>query len=292
MPHHFQRAKYRDEDRIIAPSLEGIERAYDVLLALPERDTTRFFKVDDHQTAADMNDLSRAYSQVFLDAYNWLKLFWYSSAYKARQLTDALVQSYNTDNFLAWLILGRSTLEYAAVTYYFVKKLNRLQLGGPRFAASHLKAFDDLMLQYCHGTRFNWPDLLAGNREKLMKDFNSTESSKAVNVLTALSHLARRDERYKDVEIAYQMLSDFAHPNMASHATVVEMPAAQDGMHKCGIAVRPSALRGEFIMVVSLPWVAMGIGTTVELLVEVAPLIETWLSYIDECASVTIDFTE
>jgi hypothetical protein len=57
------------------------------------------------------------------------------------------------------------------------------------------------------------------------------------------------------------------------------------------MAVQPGPLRGEFIMVVSLPWVSTGIGTTVELLIEVAPLLETWLTYWDDNTQVTIDFT-
>jgi hypothetical protein len=253
MPNHFTRGKYRDEDRIIGPSLDAIERAYDVLLALPEYDSVEFYKFEEHEKAATSGDLQTACWHLFWDAYNWLKSFWYTSAYKARQLTAALIHSYNSDNLLAWVILGRSTLEYAAVSYYFMNKVNQLQLKGPSFAASHLKSFEDLMLQYTHGTRFNWPDLWAGNRDKLTKDYNSTGSSKAVNVLTAISHLARRDERYKDVEVAYAMLSDFVHPNMASHATVVTMPKAPTDMHKVELAAQPGPLRGEFIMVLSLP---------------------------------------
>lgn len=52
---------------------------------------------------------------------------------------------------MTWLILGRSSLEYAAVSYYFVKKMNNLRLQGPDFEASQLRAFEELMLQYAHG---------------------------------------------------------------------------------------------------------------------------------------------
>lgn len=148
------------------------------------------------------------------------------------------------------------------------------------------------MLQYAHGTRFNWTDLLAGNVEDLKKDFTvSSESSpKAVNVLTALSHLAKRDQRYRDVEMAYAMLSDFAHPNMASHATVVEMPMQVALTGQCKLAVPPGPLRGEFIMVLSAPWVSTGVGTSVELLIEVAPILQNWVDYIDGGCQATFDF--
>ncbi len=269
----------------------AIERSYDVLLALPEQDSARFFRLEDHQKAADTGDVEQVCLHLLSDVYNWLKFFWWTSAFKARQLAAALVQSYNSDNHLAWLILGRSSMEYAAVSYYFFKKISQLQVQGPVFAMSHLNGMEDLLLQYAHGTRFNWPDLFAGNRDALGKKFTPAESTSAVNVLTALDHLAKRDDRYRDVRIGYDMLSDFAHPNMASHASVVEMPTEPVQMHECRIAAWPGAPRGEFIMVVSLPWVSMGIGTTVELLVETAPLLETWLTYLDGGIRITIDFT-
>lgn len=292
MTKHFTRGKYRDEDRVIGPCLAAIENAYEVLLAFPERDSARFFTLEDHQKAAESGHAERAFQQLFFDAYNWLKFFWYTSAFKARQLASALVSAYNRENFLAWLVLGRSSLEYAAVSYYFARKIGQFELRGPVFAASHLKAFEDLLLQYAHGTRFNWADLFAGNREGLAKKFTPTESSGAVNVLTALDHLARRDDRYRDVRIAYDMLSDFAHPNMASHASVMEMPTRAGDMRECALAVKPASLRGEFIMVVTLPWVSTGVGTTVELLVEVAPLLEKWLEYLDGGQRITVDFTQ
>lgn len=292
MASHFKRNKYRDEDRVIGPALTAIECSYDVLLALPEHDSARFFKLEDHQKAADTGDVEQACLHLLFDVYNWLKFFWWTSAFKSRQLAAALVQSYNSDNLLAWLILGRSSLEYAAVSYYFVKKISQLQVQGPVFAASQLKGIEDLLLQYAHGTRFKWPDLFAGNREALGKKFTPAESTSAVNVLTALDHLAKRDARYGDVRIGYDMLSDFAHPNMASHASVVEMPTEPGQMHECQIAAQPGSLRGEFIMVVSLPWVSTGLGTIVELLIETAPLLERWLIYLEGGTRVTIDFTK
>jgi hypothetical protein len=291
MASHFKRNKYRDEDRVIGPALTAIERSYDVLLALPEHDSARFFKLEDHQKAADTGDVEQACLHLLFNVYNWLKFFWWTSAFKSRQLAAALVQSYNSDNLLAWLILGRSSLEYAAVSYYFQKDKSA---PGPRarIRGQSAQGIEDLLLQYAHGTRFNWPDLFAGNREALGKKFTPAESTSAVNVLTALDHLAKRDARYADVRIGYDMLSDFAHPNMASHASVVEMPTEPGQMHECQIAAQPGSLRGEFIMVVNLPWVSTGLGTIVELLIEIAPLLERWLTYLEGGTRVTIDFTK
>jgi hypothetical protein len=292
MAPQFTRGKYRAEDRVIGPSLTAIENAYDVLLALPEQDCARFHRVEAHKKAAESGDAKQASQMLLFDAFNQVKFLFYTSAFKARQLTAALVHAYNSDNFLAWLILGRSSLEYAAVSYHFARALSKPELRGPIFAASHLMRMDDHFLKYAHGTRFNWVDLFAGNGEGLAKTFVPPDSSRAVNVMTALKTLAKRDDRYQDVEIVYEMLSDFAHPNMASHAAVLDMSSGSSEMHECQIAAVPSAQRGEFLMVVTLPWVSMGIGTTVELLTEVTPLLETWLKYIDGGESVTVDFTK
>jgi len=70
------------------------------------------------------------------------------------------------------------------------------------------------------------------------------------------------------------------------------MPIGGTDMHECHMAVDPGALRGEFIMVVSLPWVSTSLGTTVELLIEISPLLETWLDYLEGGQHVSLDFTQ
>ena len=291
MPTHFRRGKYRDEHRVIAPCLESIERSYDVLLAFGDSDSARFFSLDDHEAAWKRGMHDEAALHLFWDAYNWLKFFWWTSTFKARQLIDGLIHSYNTDNHLAWLVLARSSLEYSAVTHYFAKQMVVLRLQGPTYEVSQLQALDDLMIRYAHGTRFDWSVLMSGDVERLKPKFEAPEATRAVNVLTAISHLARRDSRYAEVEKAYEMLSDFAHPNMASHSAVTEMPSDVDPRHTVRFAARPQALRGEFIAVVSLPWVSTAVGTIVEVLVEIAPLLDAWLGHVDQGAKVTIDLT-
>ena len=62
-------------------------------------------------------------------------------------------------------------------------------------------------------------------------------------------------------------------------------------MHECQLAAVPGPLRGEFVMVTSLPWVSMGVGTTVESACGSRALLEAWLDYLDGRQGVTIDFT-
>ena len=288
---HFTRGKYREEERVIGPALTAIETAYDILLALPDHDTVQFFTSQQHQRAAAVDDQKQACRLLLSDILNYLKFFWWTSAFKARHLAAALVHSYNHDNLLAWSILARSSLEYAAVTYYFMKKLSPFDLKGPEFRASQLKGAEEVLLAYVHGTRFNWPDLFAGNRNALAaKHFKPSQP--AINVVTALEHLAKRDNRYTDIVVAYSMLSDFAHPNMASHAAVLEMPTVPGEMHVCKLTANPGPLRGEFVAVASLPWVSTGIGTIVELLQEASPFLSSWLNYLEDGVPVSIDFSK
>ena len=124
-----------------------------------------------------------------------------------------------------------------------------------------------------------------------MKTFAKDESRpQAVNVLTAIQHLKKRDERFKDIEIAYSMLSDFVHPNMASHCAVVEMPREKAAQHECVVALNPGAQRCEFFMVITLPWAALALGNFVDLLPTLGNLIKGWLELIDRHQQITIDF--
>jgi hypothetical protein len=288
---HLKRGLYRDEEHVILPAIQQIELAYDVLLKLPTSDSASFYPTAAHQEAAENNDYDASCRQLFLDCYNWFKFFFYTNVFKTAKLTEGLIQSYNSQNYLAWVVLARSSLEYSAVFYYFLKKLNSFRLSGPAFPASQLQAFDSLMVQYAHGTRFNWQDLMSGSIEPLTKSFAKDESRpQAVNVLTAIQKLRDRDQRFKDVEIAYSMLSDFVHPNMASHAVVVEMPQARRSMHECVMSLNPGSERGEFLMVITLPWVATALGNFIELLPELGKVLGAWQDLIDRGERITIDF--
>ena len=289
---HLKRGLYRDEDRAILPALQQIESAYDILLKLPTSDSASFHPVATYREAAEKGDYQTSCLQLFLDSYNWLKFFFYTNIFKMTKLTEGLIHSYNSQNYLVWAVLARSSIEYSAVFYYFLKKLEQFKLSGPAFAGTHLQGFEDLMIQYAHGTRFNWQDLMMGNRETLTKSFAKDESRpQSINVLTAIQKLKGRDERFKDIELAYSMLSDFVHPNMASHCAVVEMPHEPGSMHQCVMSLNPRSERGEFFMVITLPWAAMALGNFIELLPPLGRLVGAWLELLDAGERITIDFT-
>lgn len=287
----FTRGLYEGEARYLLGSIETIERLYDTLLKFPSSDEARFFTLSDHQKAVESGDAERAAFHLLFDAYNWLKFFWYTNLYKATKLSEGLIDAYNKKNYLVWVILTRSIVEYSAVFYYYHNKTKQLEINGPPFKISQLKGFEDLMIQYAHGTRFNWDNLFTGSLEELAKTYASAlEAPSAVNVLTAVDHLSKRDPRFKQLAMTYAMLSDFAHPNMASHTAVIDMPQHKSSMHHCRMTSNPDRLRGEFLLVATLPSVALALSNSLEVLMESAQLLKRWLTMFDHNERVSIDF--
>jgi hypothetical protein len=83
---HFTRGKCRDEQAVIVSALDAIENAYNTLCALPQRDTLRFFRLQDHQEAAETNLQPAAGMFVsVLRCVQLAQVFWYSTAFKPRQ---------------------------------------------------------------------------------------------------------------------------------------------------------------------------------------------------------------
>jgi hypothetical protein len=287
----FTRRLYQGEAQYLLGSMETIERLYDTLLKFPSFDEARFFSLSDHQKAVESGDAEKAAFHLIFDAYNWLKFFWYTNLYKASKLAEGLIDAYNKQNHLVWVILTRSLVEYSAVFYYYQSKTKQFEISGPSFKGSQLKGFEDLMIQYAHGTRFNWNDLFSGDLDSLAKTYAAVQGApSAINVLTAVAHLSKRDQRFKQLEITYAMLSDFAHPNMASHTAVVDMPQHQSSMHHCRMTLNPDRLRGEFLLMATLPSVVLALGNALEVLIESAQLLKRWLTMFDINERVSIDF--
>jgi hypothetical protein len=290
MPQYFARGKYHDEDTEIAPYLGDIEEVYEVLVKLTEPCCPIQFQPDeDLDHAFEKRDEPAARFHIIDTSFKLLAFFVFTTAYKARLLMSSLLDAYNSDNLLAWCILGRSMVEYAAITHYFASKLNLPGLQGPRFALRDLQDLRDSMTLYVNGTRFNWHDLLAGNIKRVTKHYEVGEESQAINVLTAVKHLSRRDERYGSFLAAYSILSDFAHPNMGSHATVCKTP---DMTTRTNVLTwQPGAERGEFIMAYSLRFISLSSVTIAEIIGEMTDTVQSLERHaLSEATHVIIDY--
>lgn len=283
---YFSRGYYEKEEKFF-PDIEKIEEIYDILLKFPQRDKMQFFSIEEHNEIAEKGNLTEASMYLFSDAFNLLKFFFYTNIYKPTNITKGLIQAYNSQNYLVWIILSRSLLEYSAIFHYYKKKIDELNIQSTSIKFSELQEFEKILLKFVHGTRFNWQSLTQGKIEELPKESSENYTS-AVNVLTAIEHLKKRDSRFKDVKFAYDMLSDFSHPNMASHTTVVEMPESEE--KSCIVNINPSNLRGEFIMIATIPTVQLSLGNILEMIQSTGQLIKFWLERIDSSEQIEIDF--
>ena len=283
---HFSRGYYENEKGTL-PDLEKIEEIYDILLKFPQSDKMQFFSVEEHTKIAEKDNLIESSMYLFSDAFNMLKFFFYTNIYKPTNLTKGLIQAYNSQNYLVWIILSRSLLEYSAVFYYYKKKICELNIQSTSIKFSELQEFEKILLKFVHGTRFNWQSFTQGKLEELPKEDSENHTS-AVNILTAIEHLRKRDTRFKDVKFAYDMLSDFSHPNMASHATVVEMPESEG--KSCIVNINPANLRGEFIMMATIPTVQLSLSNILEMIQSTGQLIKFWLERMDNSEQIEIDF--
>jgi hypothetical protein len=75
------------------------------------------------------------------------------------------------------------------------------------------------------------------------------------------------------------MFSDFAHPNLASHTTVVNVsPADQrhDDIEHVEIALRVNQPRGEFIVFATLTAICLCTQTIIDLFITLSPVFHHW----------------
>jgi hypothetical protein len=273
----FTRNLYWSDDKRLLPHLERIERLYELSKKLPQRAVLRFAPDDTFEKALDSGDFQSATLQIINDVYHRIEFFWYTSAFKAIKLCEALVNSYNTQNLLAWCLIARSTIEYSAVISYFFNKLLGLNPLTTSLRVTQIQETESLLIMYSHGTRFNWDVLDTGKIEEILKNYQPTkESPWAINVLTALSHLAKSHERFRESEAMYAMLSDFAHPNMASHSLVCDMPEDETALRECRLSVSPNQKRGYFVMLASLPAVDLNVCNIFHILKELETIAAHW----------------
>ena len=174
----------------------------------------------------------------------------FSNSAKCVALARGLVASFNAPNYLVWTLLGRAAIEHCAVLYFFRSKLDALNPCRTEFALAELIAMEDLLMQYSHGTRFNWAAAFSARPPPTARPF--ADIQRAVNVLTALDRLSKTGGAFSDIKAAYDKFSDFCHPTMGSHLLITDVPTQSDCRDRICIAPSPAPVRGEFVMSVSL----------------------------------------
>src|SRR5262245_9812228 len=123
----FVRGLYGEiEEKHLRPHIDSIERIYQALGQLPHSEDVRFASIAEHERIAKLNDPEQSSAILYFHVYNWLKFFLFTSTYKTKLLLDGLIPAYNAQNYLVWVILGRSSIEYAASFDYFGSKIGKL----------------------------------------------------------------------------------------------------------------------------------------------------------------------
>lgn len=150
----------------------------------------------------------------------------------------------------------------------------------PRYKISELDTVETLLNQYSHGTRFNWDALLGGDKERLEGPSDGS-GPQAINVLTAIEHLSKRSNMFKGIRAGYDMFSDFAHPNMASHSLFLKI--SREGMedHEYRLDLAGDKPRAEFVIVLSLDLIRLCLGNLEQVTRRMVQVTAYWLSILE-----------
>jgi hypothetical protein len=260
-------------------AVREIESLYnDFLIQLPIPERLKIFDLD--PTAATAAPESLLFGLVM----NISQRMWFlhsSSVLKARSLIEGLSVALSSENYLVWTLVARSLVEHSAVLSKYVATLENLGCGEPRRTIAQTEAINDCLFRYSNGTRFHWDALLAGDVAELQKDFDPPEKDRSLNVLTAIDHSAKSRQVLAPNRIWYDMLSDFVHPNKASHSFYLGLTGATDRhddllMTEVDVAAATPPARAEFILRWTLPAVLVNAGNIESSLRRLAPLVRLW----------------
>lgn len=106
--------------------------------------------------------------------------------HRIADLSDAAISLYKSSNIVPAIIMIRSVFETSAVLFWLFEKLKHVSETGD------LKDMNDFLNKHLFGAR------------------NQNASVESYNILTAIDHTDKEFENYR---IAYNDLSEFAHPN-------------------------------------------------------------------------------
>lgn len=206
--------------------VETVNMAMDILEGLP-RDFNFEFNLD-----LKPEELGKDQFETLLNLHKnmngWVGFFLYTNAYKAYQLLKELIKSLNSHCYLPAMTLTRSLIEYAATMDYHAKQLmpkiselNRVRnVQSLREVIQPFIEVIGLCHRYARLTRFNWRAYVNGDMKSFFKDWSHVnEEDRQINILTLIDKLPQEE---KGARFFYEMLSEFAHPNVSSHALVIE----------------------------------------------------------------------
>ena len=146
-------------------------------------------------------------------------------AAKCKTLLEGIERAAMENDLLVLALLLRSLFENCA-TLFGVGVLVERRFAGfdPNvLTKEHLvdKEFEDELILYSHGSRFNWQELLTGDVEQWIKAPDAVKAEhKQKNILTRIQKVAA-ERRYSAFALMYAWLCEYVHPNLGSHLIYV-----------------------------------------------------------------------
>jgi len=276
----FGRDKFSPEahDRYFDKFLNQIEKLYSDFSRMPNSQTLHFVSDTEFQKLLDNpKAIENAPALILDEIYFRFQFLFFSSVYKLLKAIESLVYCWNQSNLLGWVLFGRFSIELCSVYNHFWQKLEDCGLLKTDYTIEQLNELERILIKYSHGTRFDWDALLGGDFEKLKEKFAHTDQNKAaINILTAIDKLASLRPAFRDVRVIYDMLSDYAHPNMGSHSLFIKLADMDALTGKNTLSLNADSMRAEFIIVGTLPQIATCLTYCGHLLQETAKVIKLW----------------
>lgn len=276
---NFHRNLYdrKMESQHFEPLLAEIERIRSGLRGYPEKTNLDFIRNSAMKEWLKQDGRKKIVGTVVFEIFNRMQFIIYTNIYKTVNAIDALTLMYNEKNYLGWILIGRFIIEQCAVFNYYVTNILAMKPCRNEFLISELENLESLLTSYSHGSRCNWAALLSGDISNFNQNPHETIKGKsAINIMTAINHLSRRNSSLNDIEGVYAIFSDFAHPNMASNTTVMNLVQSSADIQHVEIALRVDKDRGECIIIATLQAICLCLQEIIELAASMSPTVMHW----------------
>lgn len=267
-----------------AKYLDQIEKLYNDFSKMPNSQTIYFLSENEFKKLLnDPKQIREATAYIVYEIYYRFQFLFFTNLFKLLKYIESLIYSWNSKNYLGWILFGRSAIELCAVFAFFDQKLKAYNPLRTDFTYDEIKKIENILIQYSHGTRFDWDSLIGGDFDKLKEKFEAKgEFRQAVNVLTTIDKLPKIRPAFQNVRTVYDMLSDYAHPNMGSHSIFINLADKQEDPIPNHLSLNVNYRRGEFIIVTTLEQITICLVYCGHLLQETAKILEIWGGFSEE----------
>jgi len=131
--------------------------------------------------------------------------------FKARSILKEIIHVINKGNYIVGMTLIRNLIEYSANLYYYCMKISPIieeiikkESWVVGKSSEPLDELSKILKNFYFAS-------------KLHEDIEKKEYKKAINILTMIDYLEKKEE-YSHIKESYNRLCEFVHPNMGTHS--------------------------------------------------------------------------